>query len=166
MEKVVNSVQQILGECKKMIEQTDGCEYVDIKGLAKSLGEECEVLRQYFELSPEDERNIRNQKQKIERLAIRLEFYMSMRLGLYKDRKKLRDFAGTLYTDCRGITMVLYGSGADKTNVIEWAANTNWALSFYSRSLHIIFETGEEDEKKIKNITENMKIMKGRLNYG
>lgn len=166
MEKVVNSVQQILGECKRMLEQTAGCEYIDVMSLSKTLTEECEILRQYFDLSPEDESNIRKQKQKVERLAIRLEFYMFVRLGLYKDRKSLRDFAGTLYTDCRSLTLALNGnSAASSKDILYWGANTNWALSFYGRSLHVIFETDEDDDRHIKDIVENMKIMKERVNY-
>lgn len=164
MERVVNSVQQILGECKKMIEQTSGCEYVDVNSLSKTLSDECDILRQYYELSPEDESNIRKQKQTVERLAIRLEFYMSVRMGLYKDRKDLRAFAGTLYSDCRKLVLALNSKGdSDHKDVISWGANTNWALSFYSRSLHILFEADEEDTNRIKSITENMKIVKGRI---
>lgn len=166
MERVVNSVQQILGECKKMVEQTTECEYVDVNSLSKSLQDECEVLRQYFDLSPEDEINIKRQKQTVERLAIRLEFYMAVRLGLYKDRKDLRAFAGTLYSDCRALVLALNGrKDVDYKDVLLWGANTDWALSFYSRSLHVIFSADDEDSKKIKSITENMKIMKERIGY-
>ncbi len=166
MEKVVNSVQQILGECKRMLEQTADCEFVDVTSLSKTLSEECEVLRQYFDLSPEDESNIRKQKQTVERLAIRLEFYMFVRLGLYKDRKCLRDFAGTLYNDCRSLTLAINrNSAVSDRDILYWGANTNWALSFYGRSLHIIFETDEDDDKHIKDIVENMKIMKERVKY-
>lgn len=166
MEKVVNSVQQILTECKEMIALTEGSEFVDINSLVKTLRDECDILHNYFELSPEDEANINKQKQTVERIAIRLEYYMSVRLNQCTERMKLRKFASTLYNDCRSLTLFLNRS-ADKQDkdIITWGANTNWALGFYSRSFHIIFSTDEDDEKHIRDIVENMKIVKERYKY-
>ena len=41
MNRVVNSVQQILTECNSMIELTKDCEFFDVKSLAKTLEEKC-----------------------------------------------------------------------------------------------------------------------------
>lgn len=166
MEKVVNSVQQILAECDSMLDQTKDCEYLDVLSLSKTLSSECNTLRQYYELSPDDEASIKSQKQKVERLAIRLEFFMAVRMGLYQDRKGLRDFSGTLYEDCRSITLTLSKTNAAQRELVVWGSYTNWALAFYSRSLHILFETDSDDDKQIKNIVENMKIVKEKLNNG
>ena len=165
MEKVVNSVQQILAECDGMLSQTKDCEYLDIMSLARTLAEECNSLKQFYELTPDDEVSIKGQKQKVERLAIRLEFFMAIRLGLYKDRKDLRDFAGTLYADCRNITMALSRKDTLKRDLVRWGSYTNWALVFYSRSLHILFDADEEDNKQIKDIVENIKIVKENLQW-
>lgn len=160
MEKVVNSVQQILSECDTMITQALDCEYADVKGLGVTLKSECEKLRQLFELSPDDADNLRKQKQCVERTAIRLEFYLFARLGLYKDRKELRDFAGSLFEDCREITMkISKDPNCDNAVVMEWATYTGWALSFYMRSLHVNFDVSNEDEDQIKLITTKMNII-------
>ena len=163
MEKVVNSVQQILQECRSMISKTDNCEFVDVTSLAKSLESECALLENYFELSPEDEASIKKQKQVVERLAIRMEFFMSVRLHLYENRYKLRSFSSRLYKDCKDLTLALNAKkDVPDRELISWGANTHWALAFYARSMHVIFETGDDDEKHIKDIVENMKIIKER----
>ncbi len=166
MEKVVDSVQQILSECDEMLAPTTDCEYADVKGLAKTLKDDCEKLRQLFEISPDDVESLRKQKQCVERTAIRLEFYLFARMGLYKERKELRSFAGRLYDDCRTITYRISRDPiATHAEVVDWASYTGWALALYERSLHIVFELSEADEAIIKDITTKMNVLKEDRHY-
>lgn len=162
MNKVVNSVQQILSECKSMIEQTDDCEFFDVNSLACTLKEQCNELKELFDESPEKERDIITRKALVENTALRLEFYMDVRMGLYSDRRKLRKFAETLYNDLRGICSEIAMRSGDYQDavVVEWGTRTRWAIDFYARSQHIIFETDAEDEETIKTIVEEMKKFK------
>lgn len=167
MERVVNSVNQILNECSTMLEKVENCEYVDVSGLAKSLRDECKSLKEIFDNTPDKESEIKIKKQTVERLAIKLEFYMSVRMNMYNDRRSLRNYAATMYSDCRNLTLAINGKpGISSEELVYWGSMTNWALKFYSRSMHVIFETDEDDEKHIKDIIDNMKIMKERVNYG
>ena len=162
MNKVVNSVQQILSECNSMIKQTDDCEFIDVNSLAKTLREQCDELKKLFDESPEKEHDIMTRKASVENTALRLEFYMDVRMGLYSDRRKLRKFAETFYNDLRDICSEITMRSSDYPNavVVEWCARTRWAIDFYARSQHIIFETDAEDEKTIKTIVEEMKKFK------
>lgn len=167
MERVVNSVQQILQECEEMVNQTTDCEYVDVTSLAKTLRDECESLRTLFNEHPELESDIKTKKQVVERTAIRLEFYMAIRLGLYTERKTLRAYAYTIYADCRQLTLAINDKqGVTSNDIVYWGSATSWALQLYFRSTHVIFELDMDDEARIKDIVENMKIMKERVNYG
>lgn len=162
MNKVVNSVQQILSECNDMIKQTDGCEFIDVNSLAKTLREQCDELKKLFDECPDKERDIMTRKAAVEHTALRLEFYMDVRMGLYSDRRKLRKFAETFYNDLRNICSEIAMRDRDYPDavIVEWGARTRWAIDFYARSQHIIFKTDEEDEKIIKTIVEEMKKFK------
>lgn len=162
MERVVNSVQQILTECNTMLAQAEHVEYLDVTSLATTLKSECEVLRQYYDLSPEDEYNIKKQKQVVERAALKLEEFMVIRLQLFKERFELRSFASQLYDDCRNLTRVMCQNNASDSELIQWGAYTNWALNFYARSLHVLFFTDTDDDKQIRTIVDNYKIQKER----
>lgn len=166
MERVTDSVQQIISECKDMLKETKNCEFVDIYSLSKTLERQCEELRQVFDFSPDDEKALRAKKQAVENTAIRLEFYMVTRLGIYEERYKLRKYAKKMYEDCRLIALQLAkDTSVNQRDVVEWSSRANWALGFWSRSLHIIFDTTEEDDKKIKDIVDNLNIQKERLNF-
>lgn len=165
MERVVDSVQQIIAECTDMLTHTENCEYLDVKGLATTLKDECDKLSTVYENTPDDTRALLAQKQVVERTAIRLEFFMSCRLGLYKDRQDLRKTAGMLYTDSKDLIMFLYRKGVDDNTLIRWTTQTNWALKFYGRSLHIIFSTDEDDEEQVKKIVEDMKQTKEKQGW-
>lgn len=166
MERVTDSVQQILSECDDMLKETKNCEFVDIYSLSKTLQQQCNELRQVFDFSPENEQLLAAKKQVVEATAIRLEFYMVTRLGVYEERYKLRKYAEQMYKDCRLITLQLAkDQSIDGMTIDSWGARTNWALAFWSRSLHILFETDDDDNRKIKEIVENLNIQKERLNY-
>lgn len=165
MGKVYDSVQQILTECDNMLKNTTDCEFVDVNSLAKTLRDECAALKEMFDNDPGNESGIRVKKQAVERLAVRLEYFMSVRLNLYEDRQRLRKLAATLYTDCRALTLALNAKQDVSGDIlVEWATNTQWALSFLSRSYNILFESTEDDDDKIKNLVINMKIVKERYN--
>jgi hypothetical protein len=108
-------------------------------------------------------------KQETERCAIRLEFFMCQRLGLYKERKDLRDVAGRLYNDCREFLLYLNNNLQSDENaikvddIVKWAEYTGWALGLYEKSLHLIFELDTEDDSKIKEIVEALKVDKEKL---
>lgn len=165
MGKVYDSVQQILNECGSMLKETENCEFVDVNSLAKTLRSECSELKNLFDNDPGNEDSIRAKKQSVERLAIRLEYFMSVRLRLFQERQKLRKAAINLYTDCRQLVLALNAkNGVPSSELITWAINTQWALGFYARSCNIVFEVTEEDNKNIVGIINNMKVMKER--YG
>lgn len=154
---VVDSVQQIVKECNEMLVHTEHCEYYDILSISRSLKDELGKLEQLYEFTPGDTDSIKAQKQVVERLAIRLEFFLSVRMHVYEERKQLRDFAGKFYNDCRNITNMLMRRGkSSERELLEWAANTSYAMSLYARSLHVIFMTSEEDDNTIKTITAQM----------
>jgi hypothetical protein len=162
MSKVVNSVQQIVAECNKMLAQTEECEFIDVKSLAKTLKDESEELEKLYNEHPDEEREISMKKSLVEGTAIRLEFYMDVRLGLYTERRKLRAYAETLYKDCRDVCDELSTKKGmkDSAGLLEWGSLTRWAIEFYARSYHVIFETDEDDEQMIKKIVEAMKLYK------
>lgn len=164
MERVTDSVQQILKSCESMIEETRNVEFVDIWSLANTLKIQSGELKNLFETDPANEKGIMAKKQAVEATAIRLEFYMYTRLGTYEERYKLRKYAKKIYEDCRLITLQL---AKDKSvsgiELDEWGSRTRWALAFWSRSTHIIFETDEEDEKHIKDIVESIKRVEGAI---
>lgn len=158
MNKVVNSVQQILEECNSMISQVEDCEFIDVKSLAETLKRECEELKKLYEENPDKERDIRIKKVQVEDIAIKLEFYMYVRLGLYADRYKMRNFASNLYDDTKDICFIVCKSKDENSEqILAWSRRTKWALSFFARSKHILFEVDEDDQKRIRDITENMK---------
>lgn len=166
MERVTDSVQQILAECKDMLEEAKNCEFVDISSLSLTLEKQCEELRQVFDFSPDNKELLQAKKQVTEATALRLEFYMFTRLSLYEERYKLRQYAKRMHDDCRLITLQLAKDNTSNGRLVEeWAARTNWTLSFWSRSLHVLFEASEEDNAKIKEIVQNLNIEKERLNY-
>lgn len=154
MDKVINSVQQILSECESMLTQVSDTEYMDIKCLAKTVQEQCEKLKALHTESPEKEREIAAQKVMVESAAIRLEYFMSIRLDMYTDRKKLRKYAEKVYIDCRDRAMKEAASTQSGPATIgAWGERTKWALGFYARSKHILFEADEHDENMLKDIT-------------
>lgn len=164
MERVTDSVQQILRSCDSMVEEAKDVEFVDIWSLANTLKLQCAELQRIFDESPDNEKLLQAQKQKVESTAIRLEFFMAVRLGVYKDRYNLRQYAKKMYDDCKLITLQMAkDSSIDGITINEWGARTQWALKFYSRSLHVLFDTNDEDDKKIKEIVEGMKNVKGVL---
>lgn len=161
-EMVTDSVQQILRSCNSMIEETKGVEYVDIWSLAHTLQVQADELSTVFDKTPGDDKTIAAKKQIVEATAIRLEFYMAIRLGVYQDRYKLRQYAKKIYEDTRNVAlMIAKDKDVDGVTVDEWGARTRWALKFYSRSQHVLFEVTKEDEKKIKEIVDAMNVMKG-----
>jgi hypothetical protein len=157
MNKVVNSVQQIIAECNEMLSKLDGCEYIDVKSLAST-------LKELFNEHPEQELEISQLKADVEATAIRLEFYMSVHLGLYTDRRKLRKYAEKIYEDCRQISLELTKKDVSNETIIDWGMRTRWALGFYGASTHIIFYADESDDKEIHEIVDAMKAYKEEAN--
>ena len=165
-EMVTNSVQQILSSCESMMEESKGVEYVDIWSLTYSLKTQTDELKRVFDTEPENEKLLQAKKQIVEATAIRLEFYLAVRLGLYTDRYKMRKYAQKLYQDTRQIAIMISKDESQSGIVVdEWGARTRWALKFYARSQHILFEVDEEDEKKIKEIIDAMNALKGERAY-
>ena len=84
-------------------------------------------------------------------LHAKSEFYLAMRLGLYAERYNLREESKSVYEFCRQVTL----DTADVKNIdnlLSWSAYTKWALKFYARSLHIIFECDEKDKLNLNTI--------------
>ena len=159
MNRVVNSVQQIFTECNSMIELTKDCEFFDVKSLAKTLEEKCTMLKDLYDNNPDKEREIAMAKVEVEDVALRLEFYMDVRMGQYTDRRKLRKFADTLYEDLRTICqeVSVHPERYSKEQILHWGTETRWAMDFCARSLHIIFETDDGDNKRIQEIVTEIK---------
>lgn len=167
MEKVYDSVQQILECCDALIEATKGCEFLDVRSLNKSLGDACSELRAAFRDDPGNEVLVRTKKQVAERLAIRLETFASIRLHIYNEIVEKRKIASMVYQDCRALTLELNRrSGVDKIDLLYWATSTQWALKFYARSCHCLFVFEKEDEDKLVELVNKMKIMEDKYGNG
>lgn len=157
MEKVVNSVKQIVDECNNMLQLASSTEFIDVRSLAKTLEEQCTELSALFDNEPDNTDSIRRKKSEVEHTATRFEFLLYVRQKDYSDRYNLRQFAKRMYDDTRTRLLTLSSNGGSKEDVAEWGDKTKWALKFYERSLHIVFETDEDDEKRIKDIVESLK---------
>lgn len=154
MEKVVNSVRQIVQECEELISQGISSEFIDVRGLAETLKTECVSLQTLFDNNPEKEFDILRKKREVEALAIRLEFYLNVRLGLFAQRKTLRAFVATLYQDCREAAFkVISEPSSSNDTVTLWASRMMFANNLLSRSKHIIFECSQDDSNRIKEIS-------------
>ena len=158
MERVYNSVQQIIDTCSEMIEFGLDSECLDVRSLTLTLKEGCRELKNMFDENPSDTRNINIKKRIVEDTAIRLEFFLRVRLGLYEDRNKMREFAEKLYEDTKQKTMEL-SKRNDISPVIlnEWGVRTRWALNFMSRARHILFDTTNDDEIQIRGISVSLR---------
>ena len=153
--RVTNSVQQILAECTNILESAEGTEYVDVKTIAKRLKEESELLHNMFENEPGEDIKISNQKSIVENVGIQLEYMLRVRLGKFDSRFKMRNYANKIYTDMKDLlSWYVFNDGSDATTLAEYSSLTKWALQYYRRSTHLVFETDEEDERMIKRIVE------------
>lgn len=154
MEKVYDSVQQIVETCAEMISNSLDSEFLDVRSLANTLQDECEDLKKIFDDTPADTRLINIKKRIVEDTAIRLEFFLRVRMRLFEDRNKMREFAEKLYQDTKQKTMEL-SKQSDISPIVlnEWGVRTGWALNFMSRSRHILFNTTNDDELQIRGIS-------------
>lgn len=158
MEKIVDSVQQIISKCDEMLNIARDSEFLDVQSISKTLTFECNELKVLFDEHPENTLQLNKQKQKVERLAIRLEFFLSVRMNEFTYRKRLREMAAKLYEDCRDCSLRLSRDKSIPTEVLcEWGTRTVFALNLYARSTHIIFEISEEENNKIRDIVDAMK---------
>lgn len=152
--KKYDSVKQIIDTCSTLMEEGMNSECFDVRSLTCTLKEECETLEKMFKESPDKVRELNIQKNTVENTAIRLEFFLRVRHNSFVERNKMREFAEKLYTDTRQATLEF----AKRENVSpielnEWGTRTKWALEFYARSKHILFEVENEDEIQIRGIT-------------
>ena len=165
MERVYNSVQQIIDTCDEMIKFGLDSECVDVHSLSVTLKERCSELKKMFEENPSDTRNINIQKRIVEDTAIRLEFFLRVRMGLYEERNKMRGFAEKLYEDTKQKTIELSKRKEISPVVLnEWGVRTGWALKYLSRSRHILFDTTNEDEIQIRSISIALKRLEEENN--
>ena len=155
MERTFNSVQQIVTECNNMIKISRECEYQDIKLLASTLDVKVKELKELFDSNPEKEHEIETLKISTEEIAIRLEFYVAHRLHELVDRYELRKEAKKIYDYCRRKVLTL--KDATEEEVLNWSMYSRWAIKYYARSLHILFEEVESD-KEIISVIRNMII--------
>lgn len=165
MNKKCDSVQQIIDTCSKLVTEGEESECVDVQSLTKTVKEECSILSTIFEEDPSNTQRINIQKSVVESAAIRLEFFLRVRHNSYVEQNKMREFAEKLYMDCRALTIEL--SRDKDVNPIEfneWGVRTRWALDFFARSKHILFEVDNEDELQIKSITIAMERLRGKSN--
>lgn len=152
--KKCDSVKQIIDTCSKLLEESKNSDCIDVRSLASTLEEECKTLDTMFKEHPEQVRELNIQKAKVENIGIRLEFFLRVRHKVFEDINKMREFAEKLYEDTRHATLVLAKKeGVNKVELNEWGTRTKWALEFYARSKHILFEVDNEDEVQIRSIT-------------
>ena len=162
MEKVFDSVKQITEACNELIKEGKTSECLDVQSLTKTLEDECAKLNELFDKDPTATGVLNVAKVEVERIAIRLEFYLRVRMELFVDRNKMREFAEKLYLDCKQITLELSKDDkCSKRSLGEWGTRTKWCLNFYARSKHLNFVIDNEDELNIKTITIEMKKLKG-----
>lgn len=152
--KKCDSVKQIIEASSQLLNESENSECFDVTSLASTLKDECDILNKMFTDNPELVSELNQQKRKVENLALRLEFFLRVRHNAFEERNKLREFAEKLYTDTRQVTLELSKKeNVDKVVLNEWGAKTKWALEFYARSKHILFEVDNEDEIEIRSIT-------------
>lgn len=157
MSKVVNSVKQIVDECDRMLTFAKDSEYADVRSMANVLEQKKSELFEVFDKTPEKVKEVECLKAETESLAIRLEYYLSVRMGEYTERRKLRAYAYKLYTDTREACLVYAREQSnDKYGITAWGVKTQWALTLYNRANHIIFELDEDDENMIKDIIRSL----------
>lgn len=155
MEPVYNSVSQITTECNKLIELGKECEYLDIRSMVQRLIPTLTDLQEYFNTHPRDTRGIEERKSKVEEIAIRTEYFIAHRLKEFVERNNLRDEAKELYAKCRDrLITISKNDDTSKEEILFWTGSARWALNFYARSLHILFEKTEKDIEKMKEIEE------------
>ena len=158
MSKVVNSVKQIIEECDKMIEFTKDTEYLDVKSIEKTLATKKDALWKLFDETPDKTHEIEKLKTEVESLGIRLEYYLSVRMNKYTDRRKLRLYTHKLYNDTREACLLYSRENPNDTyGITAWGVKAQWALSLYARANHLIFELDDEDENMIKDIIGTLK---------
>lgn len=152
MGNVYNSVQQIIMESNKLIELSKDNQSITIQALSKTLKDDCLSLNDLYQNHSDNRNEIDKMKCNLESVALRLEFYLSINNKELKERKELRDEAKSIYEFTRGLTAELFKSNKiDDKDVINWTKLNRWAMHFYIRSLHILFE--EEEEDKINKVT-------------
>lgn len=151
--KVTNSVKQIIGECNRLLNDTESCGYTNIQAISTRLKEEMELLQKIFNDTPGEEYKISQQKMVVENMGIQLEYMARVSLGMYDERFKMRNYANKIYADMKDkFSDYMYNVGIDYIILSEYSELTKWALQFYRRSTHLLFEVDEEDKKMIERI--------------
>lgn len=148
-----------------LLEVSSGMETCDIKGFREFLASaESEMMKIYDECN-NDGAKLEVAKSNVERLAIRLEYLISCRNGMYKETVQMRSFAASLRNDVRLILL-----SANKTNCKEMLMKImeygRFAREFYLRSLRLDFEVTDKDSEIIKEITRFMKEEKVEVHNG
>lgn len=154
---IYNSVQQISDECDKLIELGKECEYLDIRSMIASLIPAVTELKEYFDVHPEDTRGIEERKNRVEEMAIRAEYFIAHRLKEFVERNSMRDEAKEIYAFCRQRLLTAMRSDASKDEVLFWSGIAKWAMQYYVRSLHVLFEKTQDDIDKLTTIREQAK---------
>lgn len=149
-----SSVKSIIERCNEMIDIVEQHPHNDLRVMAKALKEECAEMQELFDNHPNSKELIKK-KIKVEQLAIRLEFLISVWIGDFKDRRDLRREADELYQKCKNILFIVNNDSTPTIDLNEWILITKWALQFYQDSRHIGFVKDERDSSLIKKIHES-----------
>lgn len=162
----INSVQQVVKECNRMLQLAKELNYVDTNILSENLEKQIKDLTNTYDNNPEDKALVASKKSSVEKLAINLEYYLQARTDSYRERYALRKFANTFYDDVRVSANKHLRSLVETGNVIkscdnvkhlQWTDYLSYARTLRVRSLRLIFNTYEEDEEMIKIITKALK---------
>lgn len=155
---VMDSVHQINTRCMELIKESEDLPYVDVGIAANTLNNKCKEMLDLFDKSPNAYLLLTDKKRAVEDAAIRLETLMYTWNGTHEETVTLRAFASKLYDDVRA---VFYRStkipNLTPHDVAMWGAHCKWALQFSIMSKHILFETDNDDDSKIKEITNELK---------
>lgn len=156
---VMNSVHQINTRCLELIKRAEDLPYIDVGIAANDLSKKCEEMLNVFDKTPDAYDKLVEKKRAAEFSGVRLEYLLNTWTGDYEEVVALRVFADKLYNDTRAIfsRITRDEKTADPRDAVEWGHRCKWTLQFYEMSKHALFETDEDDDEKIKEITRAIK---------
>lgn len=162
---VMDSVHQINTRCMTLIREAESLPYVDIGIAANLLNTRCKEMLDLFDRSPDAYEQLTDKKKAAESAAIRLETFMYHQANMYENTVAMRVFANKLYNDVRSVFYrATKMDDLKPSEVALWGSYCKWAMQFSLMSKHILFEMDEDDEEKVKEISDALKVF--YANYG
>lgn len=155
IDSVTDSVHQINTEGLALIKEAEELPYIDVGIAAKQLDDKLRELLNIFDKTPDAYQLLSQKKHEAEEAGLRLKTFICLQTGKHKEDIELRNFAHKFYDD---VKIVFTRCTKGKVNVpdrtiVQWGHFCNWALKLDVASKHLVFTLDEEDEAKIKEIS-------------